>query len=111
MTDKLRAWSRENWNKLSESVRKDCVDHLDGWISPEIIKEWKANDYDTIMFHLSSGMRIRNRLRDKLRDDHLPIVIRDPDDKLYGPSRNWDDYYTGAIDELLERYNDDGSKK
>ena len=49
-------------------------------------------------------MQIRNRLRDQLLDMELPVVTVDHEGKSYGPSQNWDDYYTGALDELLERY-------
>jgi hypothetical protein len=45
------------------------------------------------------GMQIRNRLRDVLTDDQLPPV-----DYPEGPMQNWDDFYTGAIDALIERY-------
>ena len=105
MSDTLKKWCRQNWNQIPELIRKDCIDHLDGWISPDIIKEWKEKGYDDPGFHLlGGGMQIRNRLRDQLTDMELPIVRVDHEGKSYGPSQNWDDYYTGAIDELLERY-------
>jgi hypothetical protein len=102
----LREWCRANWNKLPELVRKDCVDHLDGWIHRDAIEVWKKNDYwDNGHFHLlGGGMQIRNRLRDQLTDAELSVVTTDHEGKPYGPSRNWDDYYTGALDELMERY-------
>jgi hypothetical protein len=105
MSDKLRLWCRDNWNRIDPLIRKDCVDHIDGWISKDIIKDWKKNGYDLSGFHhLGGGMSIRNRLRDQLTDMELPVMTKDHEGKDYGPSQNWDDYYTGAIDELLERY-------
>ena len=94
-----------NWKRVPELIRKDCIDHLDGWIPKETIREWKTNGYDEPGFHLlGGGMQIRNRLRDQLLDMELPVVTVDHEGKSYGPSQNWDDYYTGALDELLERY-------
>jgi len=104
----LREWCRANWNILSAEVRKECVDHLDVWFSPETKAsdiEWLRNYEKQPGFHfLGGGMQIRNRLRDKLKDIDLPVVTKDKDGKPYGPSQNWDDYYTGAIDELLARH-------
>lgn len=100
----LRVWCRQNWNRLDEDTRKKCVDHLDGWIPEEIIREWKVDGYDEPGFHMwGGGMSIRNRLRDVVLDVELPIIENMMDGSPYG-SQNWDDYYTGALDELLERY-------
>jgi hypothetical protein len=101
----LREWCRNNWNRLDSEVRKKCVDHLDGWIPQEIILEWKKKDYESEPgFHMfGGGMQIRNRLRDVLPDSALPIILTSFDGSPYG-SKNWDDYYTGALDELIERY-------
>ncbi len=114
MDDKLRKWCRANWDKVPELVRNDCLNHLEGWITPAIIVDWKKQGYDRhdgTFHHFGGGMQIRNRLRDMLTDGELPEVEFDPDNNPYGPSKNWDDYYTGALDEFLERHNDDGSKK
>lgn len=100
----LRQWSRDNWNKIDPLIRKDCVDHLDGWISPTDIHQLIKHGYDFPHFHHFGGMALRNRLRDVLTDGELPEVTIGSDGKPYGPWRNWDDYYTGALDELLDRY-------
>lgn len=104
MTIELREWCRANWRRLPEDKRKACVDHLDGWIKPSDIQTMVHEDYDKDpMFHLRGGMAIRNRLRDIVRDEDLPLIKLDHRGESYG-SRNWDDYYTGALDELLDRY-------
>lgn len=101
----LKEWCRSNWDKLPDLVRKDCVDHLDAVISTEVKIRWKHQGYDRPGFHMFyGGMAVRNFLREQLTDGELPEVTVDHEGKPYGPSKNWDDYYTGAIDELLERY-------
>jgi hypothetical protein len=54
---------------------------------------------DIATFHLSGGMVTRNILREVILDEELPAVIY-PDGSA---SRNWDDFYTGALEELCER--------
>jgi len=106
--EELRKWCRDNWNQIPELVRNDCLAELESAIPPAVIKEWKTNSYDVGFFHFGAGMTVRNILRKQLTDEELPGVKYDG---MEGLIKNWDDYYTGAIDELLERYNDDGSKK
>lgn len=91
-------WSRANWNKLPEAQRKACLDHLDGWIKREQFEELRTYRFNPEFHHLGGGMRVRNRLREVLTDEKLPAV-------KYGEldAHNWDDYYQGALDELLER--------
>jgi len=101
--DRLKAWCRANWNKIPELTRKDCIAHLKSKVPEEVLERWKKQGYEEdMMFHFGAGMQVRNILRQRLTDDELPEVIRDRDGKPYG-SHNWDDYYTGALDELLER--------
>lgn len=100
----LKTWSRANWDKLPEDVRKKCVDHLDAWILQDDKVRLKATGYQEGLFHFTAGMAIRNKLREVLTDDKLPVVTQSENGDEYGPSQNWDDYYTGALDELLERY-------
>jgi len=99
--DKLRLWCRNNWNRIDPFIRKDCLDHLEGWIRPEDIAILKRG-YGAGFHMLGGGMQIRNRLRERLTDMELPILTVDHEGKAYGPSQNWDDYYTGALDEFLE---------
>jgi hypothetical protein len=61
-----------------------------------MILTWKVFGFPR-HFHFSEGMAVRNLLRDVLRDEQLPPV-----EYPVGPMRNWDDYYMGALDELLE---------
>lgn len=102
MTDDLRQWCRNNWNKIDPLIRKDCVDHLEGWIPLEEI-EWLRGYNNEAFFHFSCGMAIRNRLREQYTDPELPVVEYNMEGGLYN-AQNWDDYYTGAIDEFLERH-------
>src|SRR6266705_4635261 len=98
--DMLRAWCRANWDRLPEVVRNDCIAHLKAKIPEEVLQRWKEKDYEEeFMFHFRAGMRIRNILREQLTDDKLPEAATNYEGKPYG-SRNWDDYYTGALDEL-----------
>jgi len=102
--ERLRTWCRANWDKVPEMIRRDCLDHLEAEVPAEALRSWKRNGYDNGLFHFSGGMAVRNILRDQLLDQELPVVTEDQYGKPYGPSHNWDDYYTGALDELLERY-------
>ena len=102
--DNLRKWCRDNWNRIDPLIRKDCLDHLDGWIPADKVAYLKSY-YENPTFHMfGGGMAIRNRLREQITDMELPVVTTDHEGKPYGPSQNWDDYYTGALDEWLERY-------
>jgi hypothetical protein len=92
----LRHLSRTHWNVLPNELREPCLQHLRACIPPEMILTWKVFGFPR-HFHFSEGMAVRNLLRDVLRDEQLPPVEY-PD----GPMRNWDDYYMGALDELLE---------
>lgn len=44
------------------------------------------------------GMQIRNRLREAMLDEELPPVTQHDG----STAKNWDDFYTGALDELME---------
>lgn len=108
----LHEWCRNNWNALPEDVRKRCVDHLATFILTGVNRdanlEYLMSYRDNASFHLfGGGMMVRNCLRQVLPDTQLPAVHVDHEGKPYAvdaTSGNWDDYYTGAIDELLERY-------
>lgn len=107
MSDGLRQWCRDNWNRLPDKVRQDCINHLDAWFDPKTKTadiERLKNYENELFFHFGLGMVIRNRLRGMLTDMELPVLTKDDEGQPYGPSQNWDDYYTGAIDEFLERY-------
>lgn len=107
--EELRKWSRDNWNKVPELVRNDCIKELEATIPPHVISLWKTTDYMLGFFHFGAGMQVRNTLRKQLTDEELPgVTYVDGDPRVV---KNWDDYYIGAIDEMLERYNDDGTRK
>ena len=99
-------WSRDNWNKIPAEQRKRALDHLDGWIKRETLAELKEYRHDPEFHLFGGGMSIRNRLREVMPDQDLPGV-RYPDLPFGQLIRNWDDYYQGALDELLERLNED----
>jgi hypothetical protein len=107
----LYTWCRNNWDTLPADVRQQCLNHLDDKLlknhahfmsNLEYLHHYRENPN----FHLlGGGMLIRNLLRQMLLDSALPAISLMPDGNIYDPpSSNWDDYYTGAVDELLERY-------
>lgn len=101
--DALKTWCRANWNKLPETIRENCLSHLKARIPIPVLHRWKKDGYENeMMFHFHAGMQIGNILREQLTDDKLPEVVMDHEGKPYG-SRNWDDYYIGALDDLLEK--------
>lgn len=95
MTDEqIREFEDQNWSRVPEADRARCVEHLRRWIKgPD---EWREA-MEEPGFHMFSGMRVRNALRDMLKDDELPAVDY-PDGHAY---RNWDDFYMAALREAL----------
>jgi hypothetical protein len=49
-------------------------------------------------FHFGTGMSIRNCLREVIRDEELPGVYYEDDQREY---RNWDDWYTSVVERLI----------
>lgn len=101
----LEKWSRDNWNKLPDLVRQDCLAELRAQVPAEILAEWKVQhaagrEIGGHMFHFLGGMAVRNILRAQLTDGELPPAHSEN----YPPegARNWDDYYIGALQELCE---------
>lgn len=105
--DALEVWSEANWAQVPELIRKDVEEHLRLQLlehAPEVLAKWKDQHArgicigsDDPMFHFGVGRTVRNVCRDQLTDGELPTVIRDHAGRLYGPSRNWDDYYFGVL--------------
>jgi hypothetical protein len=91
---------RANWNKVPVEIRKCCLDALRAEISPELLAEWKTRyrSGEKFVGHLGNGVFVRNVLRRQLRDGELPPVIYPGG----FPTTNWDDYYLGALQELVE---------
>jgi hypothetical protein len=98
--DDIYKESRDNWNRVPVEVRKRCLDALRAEISPETLAAWKTLYRSGKQFvgHFSNGMSVRNILRRHLRDGDLPPVIYPGDFAC----TNWDDYYLGALQELVE---------
>lgn len=109
----LQQWSYNNWMKVPELIREDCLNQLRGWVPPDIIQVWKAElkagkPIGGPSFHiLGGGMSVRNRLRNALTDSELPPV-KYPDGNLV---HNWDDYYMGAIQQFIEETVNDKAGK
>lgn len=101
----LQKWSRENWNKVPAVKRQECIDHIRSKIRQSemnvFINQHQAGialGEGVEMFHFSYGMQMRNALRDVLLDGELPLVKYE-----HGQARNWDDYYIGCLEELVEQ--------
>lgn len=102
----LKQWCRANWDQLPEMVRKDILDHFEDRFDAKTKAadiEWLRGYDKHPMFHFSTGMMIRNWFRDQLTDMELPMIKTNMAGEPYN-AQNWDDYYTGGIDEFLERY-------
>lgn len=100
----LEAWSEANWAKVDEALRKTVEDFVRSKAPVEMLATWHGQltrgvviGSDDPRFHLGVGMQVRNACRGKLPDPELPLVFLDHEGKLYGPSRNWDDYYFGVL--------------
>jgi hypothetical protein len=93
--------SRDNWDKVPVEIRNLCLDALRAEISPETLAAWKMlhRSGEQFVGHFSNGMGVRNILRRHVPDRELPPVIY----PRGFHSTNWDDYYLGALQELVEK--------
>lgn len=107
MIDDIDKWCRSNWDKIPDLIRQDCLNELRAHVPADVLRKWKAQHTagegigdDDPFFHHGAGMAVRNVLRKQLLDEELPPVHI----LGYPPegARNWDDYYTGALQELCE---------
>jgi hypothetical protein len=98
VTDDLDEWCRSNWDKVPEEKRKLCLDHLKKKIDAATLRRWKECGFPPGFHMFAGGMAVRNTLRDVMVDEELPAVSWN-NGEAYS---NWDDYYTGALQELLE---------
>jgi hypothetical protein len=110
MTQELASHRRSiaNWRLIPGEQRKLCLSHLKSTllVPPEILERWREQKRAGLMigsddpqqFHFGVGVAVRNRLRQIFPDRELPEV-------MFGnrPMRNWDDFYYGAIDELIDQ--------
>lgn len=105
----IAATQAENWQLIPSSKRDVLLEDLRSFIPGDILTRWKSElkpgktimDVEGPMFHnLGGGMAIRNRLRSILKDDELPPITY-PDGTPY---RNWDDFYLGALQALVEAH-------
>lgn len=100
----LQAASLANWRRVPPHQRTLCIEHLRSFVPEHIQARWKrqlatGEPIGGPGFHtLGGGMSVRNRLREILLDGDLPAVVQ-PDG---ADARNWDDFYMGAIQEMLE---------
>lgn len=92
----------ENWLTIPETGRFRCLDLLQGFIPSTMMLEWKQQieakePIGGAAFHLlGGGMQIRNKLREVILDADLPPVFYNG-----AEHRNWDDFYLGAIIDLV----------
>lgn len=96
--DELKKKCRANWDAIDQARRQLCINHLKATIPADVIKSWKEKGFAP-GFHMFGGMAVRNVLRDIIHDEDLPGI---PYEDTVGLVKNWDDYYTGALDQLLE---------
>lgn len=98
-----------NWWELPAQVRTRCVRHLhDAMVltdyGRELLVLW-ANQVrdgmepgsDDLRFHFGTGMTVRNVLWQVVQDAELPPIAYDGH-----VAQNWDDYYFGAIEQLVK---------
>lgn len=110
LTTDIYGWCRSNWSRVPEDQRRVCVDHLRSVVPEEAITLWKGQlsrgeeiGSNVMGWHFAGGMAVRNTLRDVMPDSMLPPVIGPDGGYLPGEKvRNWDDFYTGALEELCE---------
>lgn len=114
--DNIDAWSYENWMKVPYLQRQACVAHLKTLAEPHILELWKRQHHagksigsDNVRFHFSTGMSVRNALRDIIPDERLPSIKQKHISRRwwgFGPyqvAKNWDDFYMGALQDLVEQ--------
>lgn len=102
----LDKFSIENWNRIPQEDRDRCVKLLRSLTPQDMLDHWKDQyergmrvGSDDLFFHSpGTGMQIRNALRSIILDDKLP-EIQYQDGNSY---QNWDDFYFGAIYEMLD---------
>lgn len=100
----LEVRCRNNWDEIPAETRRKLIEHLHRAVPKTIQQKWRDQHNkghrigsDTPFFHMfDGGMAIRNLLREVLPDDQLPLA------KQRSVDRNWDDFYTGALEELVE---------
>ncbi len=101
----LAKWSKGNWDKVPDLIRQDCLRELRAHVTPELLARWKKEHaagheigWGEPFFHFGAGMAVRNILRRQYLDEELPPV-KQPAGEM---ASNWDDYYMGALIELVE---------
>jgi hypothetical protein len=103
----LDKWSRANWNTLPQSERDICIKQIHTHVPYATLNTWKAQyqsgeDIGGHLFHFGGGMSVRNLLREVMLDSELPGVLYKEHNEVM---HNWDDYYIGALQEALEKWN------
>lgn len=104
--DQIDRWEIEHWNKIDKNVRMSLVTYLRHCVPEHVRLEWADQakrgmsiGCTDVRFHLGVGMAVRNALRKILLDKDLPA----------GTTRNWDDFYRGALYALVEDPKKDGA--
>lgn len=95
MKMEVHTLSHARWlNDIGAGARGIIIAHLREKLPPELIEKWRDQrrhgvpiGSDDPLFHVSTGMMVRNLARDVMPDINLPM-------------RNWDEYYLGALFDL-----------
>lgn len=101
--DQLDKDSIANWQRIPADIRQQIVLLVQSKAAVSQINHWRDQHRrgisigsDDPLFHMSTGMAIRNACRGILVDDQLPFVKYDDGNEY----QNWDDFYHGMLDEL-----------
>lgn len=90
----------ENWLRIPELVRQDCLRLLREVVPADVMGEMHEHirrfGHFENMDHFGFGMWVRNHLRGVITDGELPGVKYDNGNEY----RNWDDFYVGALYDL-----------
>lgn len=109
--------------RLPDDLQARAVEHLRNTLAPESLAylrdfhsrypDWNGDEvtpeereayikeYGASIpcpFHFSTGMAVRNVLRQVIKDCELPVVIYEKDGF---EAQNWDDYYHAVLDEVI----------
>lgn len=99
--DKIDDWQCTQWQRIPEAARHRCLELLRQRVPLIVRTEWQdqaargvAIGSTDVRFHLGVGMAVRNVLREVLRDKDLPG----------GGRWTWDDFYRGALYDLVSSH-------
>lgn len=105
--DDLSEWCWRNWMQVSDFERASVISALRDAFPETVQLHWARQveqgvriGSDDPWFHMGNGMVARNIARQTLPDNMLPRVIAQDGIVNSGYQGSWDDFYTGALEEL-----------